>query len=323
MLDPTMVQNRHQLLVQVADLYYVEERSQQAVANQLGISRSQVSRLLSEARDIGIVEIRIHHEPPAHAALEEAVARRFPDLGVTVVDERDRSAALRVMGDRAARIVEKSLKPGGILALTHGSTVFEVVRAIRTDQLPNLRIRQMAGFEVRNPLDNGWQLIRLCVDRLGGDYRYIHAPLLVSSAELHRALMADPDNAAVMDVARNADVAVIGIGSLDPKLSSLTRAGHLDQDQLAHARDQGSVGAVNGYHYDLDGKLIDELNERVVGLSPPEMASIRVRVGVAGGAEKAAGVIGAIRAGWIGRLVTDVPCAERIVELAEEHRGRV
>jgi deoxyribonucleoside regulator len=315
MLDPTTVQDRRALLVRVAELYYVEERSQQAVADQLGISRSQVSRLLSEARDIGIVEIRIHHEPPAHAALEAAVAQRFPDLGVTVVDERDRGAALRVMGDRAARIVERALKPGGTLALTHGSTVFEVVRAIRTDQLPNLRIRQMAGFEVRNPLDNGWQLIRLCVDRLGGGYRYLHAPLLVSSAELHRALMADPDNLAVMDAARAADVAVIGIGSLDPNLSSLTRAGHLTQEQLTSARERGSIGALNGYHYDLDGKLIDELNQRIVGLSPPELMGIRVRVGVAGGAEKAPGVIGAIRAGWINHLVTDAPCAERIVEM--------
>jgi DNA-binding transcriptional regulator LsrR (DeoR family) len=61
-------------------------------------------------------------------------------------------------------------------------------------------------------------------------------------------------------------------------------------------------------------RMMGDRAARIVGLSPPELMGIRVRVGVAGGAEKAPGVIGAIRAGWINQLVTDAPCAEQIVE---------
>lgn len=310
--------DRRALLARVADLYYVEDRSQQAIADQLGISRSKVSRLLSEARDSGVVEIRIHADTPANAAMEEELTRRFPGLELTVVDQYERDAALRAIGDRAARVVERSLKAGDTLALTHGSTVFEVVRALRIDQLPELRVVQMAGFEIRNPLDTGWQLIRLCVDRLGHRYRYIHAQLLVSSAELHHALMVDPDNQSIMDAALTADVAIIGIGSLDPTTSSLARAGHLTQEEIAAAREVGSVAAINGYHFDLDGKLLDELNHRIVGLSPAEMMNIPLRLSVAGGADKAPGVVGAIRAGWINTLVTDLPCATRMIELVDQ-----
>lgn len=187
--------DRRALLANVADLYYVEDRSQQAIADQLGVSRSKVSRLLAEARDTGVVEIRIHRDPPGDGRAEAALREAFPDLRLTVVAATgSRAEAVRAIGDRTARLIESVLRPGATLAVTHGSTVYEVIRAIRTEQLPGLRMVQMAGFEIRDPQDNGWQLVRLCVDRIGAGYRYVHAPLLVSTDELYRALMADRDN---------------------------------------------------------------------------------------------------------------------------------
>ena len=309
--------DRRSLLATVADLYYVEDRSQQAIANSLGMSRSKVSRLLSEARDTGVVEVRIHHQTPVDEELQAALGNVLEGITCIVVNEEtDHGAALRAIGDRAARLLESELKPGDTLALTHGSTVFEVVRALRTDQFPGLSMVQMAGFEVRNPLDNGWQLIRLCVDKLGSSYRYIHTQLLLASPGLYDAVVDDPDNRDVLDRARAADVAVLGIGSVDPTTSSLTRAGHLTQEQLSAARERGSIAAINGFHYNLDGELLEPLNQRIVGLSPPELLAIPLRLAVASGPAKAAGVLGAVRAGWITALITNPSCAREITRLA-------
>jgi DNA-binding transcriptional regulator LsrR (DeoR family) len=46
------------LIVTAAHLYYVEDRSQEEVAKQLGVSLSTVSRLLAEARRSGVVRAR-------------------------------------------------------------------------------------------------------------------------------------------------------------------------------------------------------------------------------------------------------------------------
>ena len=48
------------VIVRAARLYYEQGRSQTEVAAELGLSRSNVSRILTQARDRGIVEISIH-----------------------------------------------------------------------------------------------------------------------------------------------------------------------------------------------------------------------------------------------------------------------
>jgi deoxyribonucleoside regulator len=322
-LEPDEVgPDRRALLVEVAELYYVEERSQQEVARILRMSRSKVSRLLAEGRDAGVVEIRINRESLRSEELERMLSGAL-DMRCRVVRHSPREGALRAIGSVAARRLERLLKPGGVLALTHGTTVFEAVRSLRLEHLPALRIALMAGFDAGNPVTDGWQLIRLCFDRIDNRFRYVHAPLIVASDDLFAALMNDPVHSETMRLAREAEVALIGVGTVDPDTSSLARAGHLDQVDLAHVRDAGSVGAINGYHFRLDGSLITGLNERVVGLAPSDFSAATVRVLVAGGAAKARPLIGAARARFGEELVTDAECATEILRLlAEEHAAR-
>ena len=321
--EATLGPERRGLLAEVAELYYVAERSQQDIAAQFGVSRSTVSRLLAEARDRGVVQIRITRE----SARDEALERRLLDhLGVraTVVRSHlDSSDTIAAVGGAGARLVERALRPGAILSLTHGSTVFAVIRALRIDQLPGLRMVQMAGFEVGNPLNDGWELIRLCFDRLESRYRYVHAPLLVASDDLHAALMDDPHHRETLRLARSADVALLGIGSLDPATSSLARGGILTSEVLDEVRARGSVGAINGFHFRLDGSLLEGLNDRIVGILPEEFEPTTRRIAVAAGVAKSAALVGAVRAGWIDEVVTDVACADGALRLlAQPARAR-
>lgn len=313
---------RRGLLAEVAELYYVAERSQQEIADRFGVSRSTVSRLLAEARDRGVVQIRITRESARDEALEQRL-REHLDVRATVVRSHlDSGDTIAAVGSAGARLLERALRPGGVLSLTHGSTVFAVMRALRIDQLPSLRMVQMAGFEVGNPLNDGWELIRLCFDRLESRYRYIHAPLLVASDDLHAALMDDPHHRETLRLARSADVALLGIGSVDPATSSLARGGILTSEALEEARARGSVGAINGFHYRLDGSLVEGLNDRIVGILPQEFEPVTRRIAVAVGAPKAAALIGAVRAGWLDDVVTDVTCADAVLDLLTQPARR-
>jgi deoxyribonucleoside regulator len=306
--------DRRRLLSRVAEQYYVDNLSQLQIGEQLGLSRSQVSRMLSEARDSGVVEIRINHDLPTDPDLEARVAalggRR---LSVDVLDA-PADTSRRAIGRRAARIVEQLMWPGSSLALTHGTTVHEVMRTLRFDRLPGLRIHQSAGFELGHALTTTWELIRLGFDRLGDDYHYIHAPLKIASDELHLALTSDPTIVEVLDAAAGSDMAVIGVASLDLQTSSLVRAGYLTPAELEAARLLGSVGAINGYHYDIEGRPIAALNERILGLSPNGFAQVPVRLVVAAGRHKAPAVLGTIRAGWVTHVVIDRDCAEGLLD---------
>jgi deoxyribonucleoside regulator len=307
--------DRRRLLSRVAEQYYVDNLSQQQIGDQLRLSRSQVSRMLSEARDIGVVEIRINRDLPNDPDLEQRVAGLGADRHLRVdVLNAPAGASRRAIGRRAARIVEELMWPGSSLALTHGTTVHEVMRTLRFERLPGLRIHQSAGFELGHALATTWELIRLGFDRLGDDYHYIHAPLKIASDELHLALTSDPTVVEVLEAAAGADMAVLGVASLDLQTSSLVRAGYLTPEELAAASALGSVGAINGYHYDIEGRPIEELNRRILGLSPDEFARVPVRLVVAAGRHKAPAVLGTIRAGWVTHLVIDRDCAQGLIE---------
>ena len=319
---PVLDTARRALLVEIAERYYLDERSQQDIAGLLGVSRSTVSRLLAEARDAGVVQIRINRESARDEALEDRLAAALGIRAWVVRGHEDGSDTLTAVGAAGARLLERTLRPGGVLSLTHGSTVYAVMRALRTEQLPGLRMVQMAGFEVGNPLNDGWELIRLCFDRLDSRYRYVHAPLLVSSDELHAALMEDAHQRETFSLVRSSDVALLGIGTVDPVSSSLARGGILTSEALEEARSRGSVGAINGFHFRIDGSLVEGVDHRIVGVLPSELSEGARRIAVAAGRVKAASVLGATRAGWLDELVTDVNCAEGILSLLRARPGR-
>ena len=49
------------LLAQVASLYYEDRLTQDEIARRVGTSRSTISRMLGQAREIGVVEIVVHY----------------------------------------------------------------------------------------------------------------------------------------------------------------------------------------------------------------------------------------------------------------------
>src|SRR5690349_22946621 len=74
-------------LIKAARMYFLDGRSQDAVARALGTSRSNVSRMLTAAQELGIVEIRIHDPAGRASDLERALVQRF-GLEQAIVAER-------------------------------------------------------------------------------------------------------------------------------------------------------------------------------------------------------------------------------------------
>jgi DNA-binding transcriptional regulator LsrR (DeoR family) len=112
------------------------------------------------------------------------------------------------------------------------------------------------------------------------------------------------------------DIALVGIGSLVPEVSSLLRAGYLDREALAQLRAQGAVGDICARHYDSHGQVMDiELNQRIVGIELKDLQDIKQVIGVAGGEAKAEAILGALRGRHVNVLVTDDGAARKLLTL--------
>ena len=305
------------LLAEVATLYYRERLDQEAIARRVGLSRSTVSRLLSEALASGVVEIRIRQPLPLVDDLGRALARRFDLRDVQVLDVRGRSeGSLERVGRLAARYLDSILAEGDVLAISWGTGVHAVAAGLDGVTPRGIEVVQMlGGAGSRDSEVDGTELARRLADTFGGRCRYLSAPLVVDDEQVATALLRQRSVRETLAAAAHADVALVGIGALVPGVSSLLRAGYLTPEGLADLLRQGAVGDVCGHHFGVDGAMIDtELSRRVVAINLASLRAIPRVIGVAAGVAKAEALVGALRARLVNVLVTDDATARAVLE---------
>jgi DNA-binding transcriptional regulator LsrR (DeoR family) len=304
-------------LAHVADLYYQEGLTQAQIASQIHTSRSTVSRLLHEARERGIVEIVIHYTWSRNRAMEQELVRAFSlrEARVIVDHDWDYERILHGLGASAARYLEGVVEPGVILGISWGTAILSTVRRLKPkEKLPITVVQMIGATGAKDPLTDGPELARLLADVYGGRYRSLHAPLTVESASVREGLLNEPHIRETLELASQADLALVGIGTLVPEYSSWLRAGYLDRDGLAELRAAGAVGDICGWHYDVHGNfLVIDMNRRIVGVQPQTLSEIERVIAVAGGQAKVKAILGGLRTGLVDTLVTGEQAAKGVL----------
>lgn len=293
----------------------MEGRSQAEVASALATSRPNVSRMLAEAQRRGIVEIRINHPDGRAPDLESQLERSY-GLSVARVARRGTGSALDDTGRLAARLLVESLEDGSTLALSWGHALQSLVRAVEVDRDHDVTLLQLlGGTSAVGHGVSGQELVRDLAGRLGADYRPLHAPATLRTAEATRTVVAEDSVAAALAAAGRARLAFVGVGT--PRAGS--SAAVLDTLDLAPDEerafwDAGPVGDLAGRFYDADGVPVPgPVDDRVVGVSLAGLRGIEQVVGVASGREKSVAVRAALRGGHLGALVCDETLARELL----------
>jgi len=320
MIDIT--EERWALLAKVAGLYYDKGLTQAEIAQNLNISRPQVSRLLAEAREEGIVKVIIQYPPDKHFSLQQDLVNKFGLKAVELLASSHLGYAQLVerLGGMAARHLEVNLRDGMILGISWNTGVYQAVKALQAAHQKNVTVVQLTGSAGRaNPWMDGPDLTRWLAQTLGGQYHYLPAPLLVESAATREALLQDRAIREPMALMDQMDMALVGIGGLLPALSSLLAAGYINEAELREIVRQGGVGDICSYHFDLHGHVLPlELHQRIVGVSLQTLEKTPYVIGVAGSIDKAAAILGALRLGVIDCLITDEVAARAVLKMSEQ-----
>jgi len=199
------------LLVRIAKLYYLQNQSQQQIAQQVGVSRSNVSRLLKIARELNIVEIRVHDSSPMSDVLEGELSKLFRLKRVIVVSGfLPLEQAKMQVGQAAARSLAKFLHDGMTVGISWGSSLYYLVKDFVSPRPLNVSVVQLIGGSgARDLSTDGLELARGLSSKLNGDCRVLQAPLVVQTHRLQQMLSQEPDIRSVLDQARRVDVPVI------------------------------------------------------------------------------------------------------------------
>jgi len=310
------------LIVKVARMYYEQNMSQDQIARSLITSRSNISRILSVAKKRGIVEIKINESTKRETDIEEMLISRF-GLRAALVAKVPRSTSdYKAVGQLAVQSFLNHLKPRVKVAISWGRSIQAMIDALDNENRPDLTFIPLMGGMTSIPSSySGETLIRSLAEKFNADYQILHAPTIVQSPDIKLALMKEPSVAAVIDSARNADVAFVGIGSRGANSSI-----HILQSAGINEKDNPDfyskwAGDLAGRFFDRDGKSISkQLDSRTVGLELSEISKMKRVVGVAAGDEKTEGILAALRGGLISELVTSSNCALKLLEAAESKK---
>jgi DNA-binding transcriptional regulator LsrR (DeoR family) len=310
------------LIVKVARMYYEQNMSQDQIARSLITSRSNISRILSVAKKRGIVEIKINESTKRETDIEEMLISRF-GLRAALVAKVPRSTSdYKAVGQLAVQSFLNHLKPRVRVAISWGRSIQAMIDALDNENRPDLTFIPLMGGMTSIPSSySGETLIRSLAEKFNADYQILHAPTIVQSPDIKLALMKEPSVAAVIDSARNADVAFVGIGSrgANSSIHILQSAGINEKDNPEFYSKW--AGDLAGRFFDRDGKSISkQLDSRTVGLELSEISKMKRVVGVAAGDEKTEGILAALRGGLISELVTSSNCALKLLEAAESKK---
>jgi DNA-binding transcriptional regulator LsrR (DeoR family) len=316
-----------ELLAEVASLYYEEEMTQSEIGARLGISRVKVYRLLKQAKDEQIVTVVIDWPIKREARLERELASAFglADALVMQTMSNDPGAALHQLGQMAARHLEQVLQDGTTMTVCLGRSTFETINAIRPGFRAHVRVVPALGsmpYALRE-LDSG-ALARRLAQKLGGDVLDLAAPAMADSAGAAEVLRSQRDIKRALDAAQAADVALVGIGNLDPATSGFVKGGFLTPDEVAAIRAGGVAGDIAGRLFSAAGLPCGGCyDERIIGVRLDDLRRIPHTIAVAAGVEKAQAIHGALRTGAVKVLCSDDRTALAVLALAgrEEHNG--
>ena len=311
-----MKQRETELILRAARLYYEGHYSQDQVASKLNTSRSNVSRMLSDAKRLGFVEIKIVSPTHKHEALSAQLSELLKIKDVQVITSESNDLTLNTVGRAAASALLKNLRDNQTIAISWGRGLEATVVNTHSETLSGLKVTQLMGsMSSVNTSVSAEEVGRNLAKNLNAQFVPFLSPVVVSNSKVRDSLLEEESIAKTLQMARGAQVALVGIGSAGSSSSEMVFSEFKATKAEREALVADYAGDVAARFYKKDGSpLSAKLDARVIGLTLEEIKNIPRVLGVASGAEKVLGVVGAAKAGLIDTLIVDLACANSVVK---------
>ncbi len=316
------------LMIRAAWLYYVGELTQEEVAGRLGVHRTRVVRLLSEARERGFVTVTIHHEAVRDLALEQAIAARYgldfcivtPPVGLDAgtTDPKLIAAqamiARRAVGGAAANFLKGRLSGGErvTVGVGWGRTLEQLAQHLAGVRNGQARFVSLMGSLTRNSASNPFEVVQALAARTGGEGHFLPVPFIADSAADRAVLMSQRTVAEALALARTADLYLISVGELS-EAALLRQQGMLSAEELRSVLATGAVADTLGRLFERTGREVrHELAERTLAIGFEELRGRDV-VLLGAGLSKVTAIGALLRTGVVRALIVDGDTAAGLV----------
>ncbi len=302
--------------VRVARMYYYQERTTQEIADELGLSRSKVSRLLKLAKLRGLVEIRIVDPNTQASTLEHTIQTHFGVPEVHVVDVPEMAGEqvwLERVATVAAAYLNTLMRDGTTLALAWGTTTSAISERLNAKPLKDVQVVQLNGSG--NTHDAGLrytaEILRHFSAAYGATTHPFPVPTFFDFSETKQALWLERSVGRILDLQTRADIFLYSIGAFEAGVPSrVYTGGYLEPSDLSELKRGGVVGDIATVFFRADGSYRDvPINARASGPDLNLFRRAEHAVCVVSGRGKVPGLRAALVGGYLKQLIIDEPTA--------------
>ncbi|HIW71123.1 MAG TPA: sugar-binding transcriptional regulator [Candidatus Levilactobacillus faecigallinarum] len=300
----------------VAKLYYQANQSQNQIAQQLGISRPTVSRLLQFARQQGLVRIQIVDPMQDVQTLETALHRAY-DVEAHVVPTQLTAAGdlLNTVGQYAARYLESIVVEHDIVGIGWGKTIYAIGKSLQPDTLTGVEVVQLkGGVSYSTEHTYAYESIDAFANAFHAVPQYLPLPVIFDHQQTKELVEAERHIQYLLELGRKANVAIFSAGTV----RSTARVFQLEylQPDEKHYLQQHAVGDIFSRYIDKNGEIVDEeLNRRTIGIDLADLRKKDHSILVAAGDAKVPAVDAALSGGYANCLIIDQHAAARLLKL--------
>lgn len=306
------------LLSEVASLYYNHNMTQSEIANRIFTSRSKISRLLKEAKDKGIVQIKINEPWERDIDLEDQITNMFHLKDIRVLNTKNSSTdeILSKLGRLGAYYLENIIDKDTILGVSWGKTIFNTINFLNNNKnIPLTVVQIMGAASKNNPEIDAIDLTRRIAQTYGGKYHYLYAPLYVEDIASKETLIKDPIIADTLNLAKHSSIVLTGLGTVDNESETTLWRGYLNSYTRHHLQSKGAVGHICAHFIDIYGNKIDlDIDKKLIGLELDDLKNIENVICIASGENKSKALLGALRGGYIKTLITDDKTIHKLLQ---------
>ena len=316
---PSKTKDRTSFVLEAARLYYEHHLTQSQIASKLEVSRPTVSRLLTEARESGVVRIQIVDPGEIGTRLESKLKAKYGLEQVVVVpnDGVDDSLLKSRLGFAFIGLLDQLLSEGTTLGVSWGTTMQASTQHLVPRAVKGMTVVQLNGGVSRAEMDTHASEIAW---KIGENYQatpyMLPLPAIVETPSVKSAILSDKHIAKTLGLAREARIVAFTVGAFSRE-SVLVKADYFEKQEVDDLLDQGAVADICSRLIKIDGTICSqELDSRTIGLELNELRTRPVSIAVAGGPEKATAIRAGLAGKFFNRLITDETAAKILLDEA-------
>lgn len=311
-------QDEQRLLVKIATLYFVEGMKQSEIAGLLHLSQSFVSRAITRCQKEGVVKISVIQPANIFLSLEQALEKKYGIRQAIVVDVDESAPASQIkhaIGSAAAHYVETRLRPNDLVGISSwSSTIRAMVDELHPQSIKARGVIQLLGGVGPNGNVQATILTQNLAAQLDCPAWLLPSQSIEHSVEERAKLVASDDVAEVVKKFAEVDVAILGIGELEPSQLLKNSGNYYGEAMLKTLAERGAVGDICLHYFNAQGEpVLSKEEDPVIGMELSQVRDCPHVVALAGGNDKANAIRGALHGGYIDVLITDYPTALQLL----------